>query len=173
MKRRLLNVLTALSLLLFVAVVAVWVRSYFAAEYVWYQPAGRVIELIATKGKLECYRARFGANSRFAFTERFGRRPGPPWDIVPGGPGSPGGWNFAGFGHVRVVDASGDVTMDVVPLWALVLAAAVAPALGLRRRLLRRARGRTGLCPVCGYDLRATPDRCPECGTKTDLPAVA
>jgi len=55
----------------------------------------------------------------------------------------------------------------VVPHW-LVATAAVIPFLIwlpiLHRALRARKRQRQGFCPKCGYDLRATPDRCPECG---------
>lgn len=51
----------------------------------------------------------------------------------------------------------------------LIAASTVLPLLWvyrLRRRQIRRAaRRKAGLCPACGYDLRTSKNRCPECGT--------
>lgn len=48
------------------------------------------------------------------------------------------------------------------PFWYPVVLAAIWPMASLARVWHRR---RTGLCPSCGYDLRASTDRCPECGS--------
>ena len=61
-----------------------------------------------------------------------------------------------------------DIWECEVPVWFILGATAVWPALWLRRlrRLWQREQRRLNvLCLHCGYDLRATPDRCPECGT--------
>ncbi len=49
-----------------------------------------------------------------------------------------------------------------VPPWAIAACIASASIFYQRRRQNRVARGQ---CVKCGYDLAATPDRCPECGS--------
>lgn len=51
-----------------------------------------------------------------------------------------------------------------VPLWFPLLLSLVLPGFWLHRSITRHRRIPPGMCIVCRYDLRATPDRCPECG---------
>jgi hypothetical protein len=55
----------------------------------------------------------------------------------------------------------------VVPQWTVPAIFGPLPAVRIAGWFRRRRRADTHACPACGYDLRATPDRCPECFTET------
>jgi hypothetical protein len=63
-------------------------------------------------------------------------------------------------------------TMISVPYWFIALLSLPLPLLALSRWRRERRIAREGLCPVCGYDLRASPDRCPECGAAREASAT-
>ena len=54
-----------------------------------------------------------------------------------------------------------------IPLWFPTLLFGGLPGLAVFNFIRRARRRESGLCRICGYDLRASPDRCPECGTST------
>jgi hypothetical protein len=54
-----------------------------------------------------------------------------------------------------------------IPLWCVLLAFCVPDGIA---RIRRAARMRTGRCANCGYDLRGSPQRCPECGQPAQRP---
>jgi len=58
----------------------------------------------------------------------------------------------------------------LIPFW-FTLALTIAAAILIFRRLQQL--DQPGLCPTCGYDLRATPIQCPECGAKFPTPQSA
>ena len=181
-KRRLFTILSALSLLLFVAVCVLWVRSakhYDRLDYKWVSepPISRRTYIITS----------YAGQCRVAFVA---------FDLkqVPANPVQ-GGWAYQSaarsttpgvmwppyresafsteFAFTRrpwagttVFGSAASVTDWSVafPVWVAVVLSGVLPAGWSVMRLRKRIAGQRGHCPSCGYDLRATPRRCPECG---------
>ena len=89
----------------------------------------------------------------------------------------PNSWSFAGFGATRDNDQTrgrrGNIVQTYhidrlkIPCWAVAAFFAVLPAcrFTIFSTQVIRERRNPFACPICGYNLRATADRCPECGT--------
>jgi hypothetical protein len=171
-KRRLLNFAACLSLLLGAAILAVGIISYrtqFSLDHsvIWESPEWKRASrwyFVVTSGSYFVSHSAYQWRSDYQLRLR-------------------SGWLFSrlssefrphtthGFrAHEQSTAASGwsrATSTYAVPDWFLSLPFAVLPLIRCCQRWraqTRLARGKHGLCVECGYDLRASPQRCPECG---------
>jgi hypothetical protein len=163
-RRRLLNLLTALSLVLCVAALVLWARSYWVLDSAGRVGRAKVVCIDSLPGALH-----LGVTGPDAENEEPGPRPHYFYNGGRQGGVGPGGVMVGGklvrFGGR--IDARIGYGWIVVPHWFAALLLSALPLLrarGYQRSRRSRRRSSQGRCARCGYDLRATPDHCPECG---------
>jgi hypothetical protein len=173
LKRRLFDLAAATSLVLCALTVAAAARSFFIHDYLVRRsyrlgdPTGHCAELRSNCGSVE-----LGVYSYDEDPSRIEYGKLVP-DAVPHGVA----WTLSSFpAHFRAyrlyrfelrrdwydMHGRGPYSWVLMPYWFPTLLFAVLPALRWGKW---RRRSRPGSCSACGYELRSTPDRCPECGT--------
>ena len=194
MRGRLLTVCVAVSLPLFAATVVLWVRSYAAFDWLKLAEVELIGadvsggHRVAESHVLFCWRGRFGyvrSDDFFFRTGRAGsyrvfwwpasdREAAETAETIFVVNDMERRWNRlatpvfdrAGFCYVEHWMEERGLHV-LVPCWSIVALTALWPAVwgaGVVRRRAKANRVAGGTCVSCGYDLRATPGRCPECG---------
>jgi hypothetical protein len=150
MRRKLLNVATVASLVLCLASCSVWFNGYYSPFSLF--SASRV-NVLAWPGSLY---VEFGDSNRRRAVSAFPPlRWRTPRELVPQ-------WVSDGVNGVLQI-----------PYWMPVAVFAALPVSRYWRKARRQRRQELGLCVSCGYDLRATAGRCPECGGVATAPTAA
>ena len=172
--RRLLTLCSIVSLLVGVSAGVLWHRSQRHFDQVtWVEEQGDLPEAFVV------FRGTSGPGLLLLNLTAFGKGAPLPNLVTPPGfarenrpaasvPARPRGPYFA---FAQSQRSGGRSVTVCVPHWAVVLASPTLPAAQLllwaRRRRVEHRRAKTGLCASCGYDLRASPGRCPECGASS------
>ena len=177
MRRRLFNILSALSLLVAVSLLIMWIRSYRAYEvFHWglsVQPMiVRLYEIDSANGVVCAGRLQVTGGPPSFVSPPTGWSEG--WFRLPKTAASNMGVgrSWAGFGLYsrRTLLQAGLISNYKgvqLPYWFLTPLAGWLPTVWgvkAKRRWQRERRRGLGLCLQCGYDLRASRERCPECG---------
>jgi hypothetical protein len=170
--RILLNAATALSLLLCVATAVAWPRSHWRAE--WFEssrhdPAsGRSLftRVGWSRGELFLVRVETGPGNQRLYLVQLGPygRKFVSVELDPTVAEHMVGLKPVQYESSALAWADGTSGLLLVKMWLPFACFAILPTARGARRVLRRRRTPPGACAACGYDLRATPERCPECG---------
>jgi hypothetical protein len=190
--RYILNTLTLLSLVLCVMTLAAWLRSFWCRDELMNARRLSELSIVSDSGGIAWVRREYSPRFPAGAAEGLEYRPIYGWMTSLGGvphghfsrfdanvvdrPTRPGvrgterHWRFIGAGWAQFRDVGSpivypaSVSAIVLPYWVLFLIT----GLPLMPRVLSWRRAGSwelaGRCTKCGYDLRATPERCPECG---------
>ena len=148
--------MAGVSVICFLAITGLWVRSYWVADVVGFHKSDEVWSIVSANGTI--------------ITGRFnGRRLGSSKPVAPKltyGKGSPElVLSFYQLIYSRGLNNRNRYVQ--FPHWSAVTVFGAMSFFFVHK--CRRSRHAIGHCPTCNYDLRATPDRCPECGTAATL----
>ena len=148
MKRRLFTLAAAVSLLLCLAIAGLYVRAFTLRD-----------EIHTSVFWHDCMIATFPHHVHFIVAEKPFRGPYPT-SVTYGLEQYPSAPKY-----LRPRLSNTGVYWEIsIPFWLPLLFAAPLPAYAAVQGLYRRSLNCEDRCVACGYDLRATPEQCPECG---------
>lgn len=164
MIRRAINIASALLLVL---CVGEYFQSFWRKDFLTRTGSGGLFELTVSRGRIAFTWDGEPIGNYGNYWDHGTYAPALPIELAHPYAVPPGPLNFDRYGFDFETHRYGqrrDHTL-AIPLWFPTIVAAIPVAFAVAGAFRHRRRVVLKLCLRCGYDLRASTDRCPECGT--------